>query len=50
MLENELRKQQFLVYRDVDLGPPQGANPVVKKERELEGTKATGKPQAFILY
>ena len=46
--ENELRKQQVSgFYRDVDLGPPGRVetNPVVKKERDLEGTKATGKPQ-----
>ena len=48
MSENELRKQQVSgFYRDVDLGPPGRVetNPVVKKERDLEGTKATGKPQ-----
>jgi len=44
--ENELRKQQVNgFYRDVELGPP-GAdtnNELNKKERELDGTKKTGK-------
>ena len=44
--ENELRKQQVNgFYRDVELGPP-GAEPdneLEKKERELDGTKKTGK-------
>ena len=46
--ENELRKQQVSgFYRDVELGPPGmvGTNELDKKERELEGTKATGKQQ-----
>jgi len=49
MPENELRKQQVSgFYRDVELGPPGAVdtnNELKKKERELEGTKATGKPQ-----
>jgi hypothetical protein len=44
--ENELRKQQVNgFYRDIELGPP-GAdtnNELNKKERELDGTKKTGK-------
>jgi hypothetical protein len=44
--ENELRKQQVSgFYRDVELGPP-GTDingELSKKERELEGTKKTGK-------
>ena len=44
--ENELRKQQVSgFYSDIDLGPP-GAEPdneLEKKERELDGTKKTGK-------
>ena len=46
MSENELRKQQVSgFYTDVELGPP-GAEPeneLEKKERELDGTKKTGK-------
>ena len=46
--ENELRKQQVSgFYRDVELGPP-GAmtnNELEKKERELEGTKKSGKAE-----
>jgi hypothetical protein len=46
MSENELRKQQVAgFYRDIDLAPP-GAdvnNELEKKERELDGTKKTGK-------
>ena len=47
MSENELRKQQVNgFYTDVELGPP-GTDvtngDVEKKERELEGTKKTGK-------
>ena len=44
--ENELRKQQVSgFYRDVELGPPgtDSNNELEKKERELEGTKKTGK-------
>jgi hypothetical protein len=44
--ENELRKQQVSgFYRDVELGPPGTPlnNDLEKKERELEGTKKTGK-------
>ena len=47
--ENELRKQQVSgFYRDVELGPP-GAmtnNELEKKERELEGTKKSGKAES----
>ena len=46
--ENELRKQQVSgFYRDIELGPPGmvGTNELEKKERELEGTKATGRQQ-----
>ena len=47
MSENELRKQQVSgFYTDVELGPP-GTDvtngEIEKKERELEGTKKTGK-------
>ena len=46
MSENELRKQQVNgFYTDVELGPP-GSNindELNKKERELEGTKKTGR-------
>ena len=45
--ENELRKQQVSgFYSDVELGPPGTAvtnGELEKKERELEGTKKTGK-------
>ena len=45
--ENELRKQQVNgFYSDVELGPPGTAvtnGELEKKERELEGTKKTGK-------
>jgi len=44
--ENELRKQQVNgFYRDVELGPPGNVekNDLEKKERELDGTKKTGK-------
>ena len=46
--ENELRKQQVGgFYRDVELGPPGVAtnNELEKKERELEGTKRSGKQE-----
>ena len=46
--ENELRKQQVGgFYRDIDLGPPGYAvnNELEKKERELEGTRASGRAQ-----
>ena len=46
--ENELRKQQVSgFYRDVELGPPGVAtnNELEKKERELEGTKRSGKQE-----
>jgi hypothetical protein len=44
--ENDLRKQQVSgFYKDIELGPPaQIENKVDEKERELEGTKKTGKP------
>ena len=44
--ENELRKQQVSgFYRDVELGPPGVVtnNDLEKKERELDGTKKSGK-------
>ena len=44
--ENELRKQQVSgFYRDVELGPPGSVerNELEKKERELDGTKKSGK-------
>ena len=44
--ENELRKQQVSgFYSDVELGPPgtETNGELSKKERELEGTKKTGK-------
>jgi hypothetical protein len=44
--ENELRKQQVNgFYRDVELGPPgtDTNNELDKKERELDGTKKTGR-------
>jgi len=44
--ENELRKQQVSgFYRDVELGPPgtDSNGELEKKERELDGTKKTGK-------
>ena len=44
--ENELRKQQVSgFYRDVELGPPGHVekNDLEKKERELEGTRKSGK-------
>ena len=47
--ENDLRKQQVSgFYADVELGPP-GADPdneLDKKERELDGTKKTGKNES----
>jgi hypothetical protein len=48
MSENELRKQQVSgFYRDVELSPPSSVeqNEVEKKERELDGTKKTGKQE-----
>ena len=44
--ENELRKQQVSgFYRDVELGPPGNVerNELEKKDRELDGTKKSGK-------
>ena len=44
--ENELKKQQVNgFYRDVELGPPgtDTNNELAKKERDLEGSKKTGK-------
>ena len=44
--ENELRKQQVNgFYRDVELGPPgtDSNDELAKKERDLEGSKKTGK-------
>ena len=46
--ENELRKQQVSgFYRDVELGPPNTTtqNEVEKKERDLDGTKKSGKQE-----
>lgn len=46
--ENELRKQQVSgFYRDVELGPPGNVekNDLEKKERDLDGTKKTGKQE-----
>jgi len=48
--ENELRKQQVNgFYRDIDLAPPGNVeqNDVEKKERELDGTKKTGKQETM---
>ena len=48
MSENELRKQQVNgFYADVELAPPSNTtqNDVEKKERELDGTKKSGKPE-----
>ena len=50
--ENELRKQQVSgFYRDVELGPPGmlNKNDLEKKERELDGTKKTGKQETCTL-
>ena len=48
--ENELRKQQVSgFYRDIELAPPGNVeqNDVEKKERELDGTKKTGKQETM---
>ena len=48
--ENDLRKQQVAgFYSDVDLGPPAITtnDDVSKKEKELEGTKKSGKQQTM---
>jgi hypothetical protein len=48
MSENDLRKQQVNgFYSDVELGPPSVTNndDLTKKERELDGTKKTGKQE-----
>ena len=50
MSENELRKQQVNgFYIDVDLAPPSNVeqNSVEKKERELDGTKKSGKQETI---
>ena len=50
MSENELRKQQVNgFYVDVDLSPPSNVeqNSVEKKEKELDGTKKTGKQETM---
>jgi len=50
MSENELRKQQVNgFYVDVDLAPPSNVeqNSVEKKEKELDGTKKTGKQETI---
>jgi len=48
--ENELRKQQVNgFYSDVDVGPPgedSTSDEIAKKERELDGTKKTGKNES----
>ena len=49
MSENELRKQQVSgFYRDVELAPPSSVekNDLEKKERDLDGTKKTGKQES----
>ena len=46
--ENDLRKQQVSgFYSDIDLGPPgpDTNNELTKKERQLEGTKKTGRQE-----
>ena len=48
--ENDLRKQQVAgFYSDVELGPPAMTtnDEVSKKEKELEGTKKSGKQQTM---
>ena len=50
MSENELRKQQVSgFYRDVELGPPGHVekNDLEKKERELDGTKKSGRQESI---
>ena len=50
MSENELRKQQVNgFYVDIDLAPPSSVeqNSVEKKEKELDGTKKTGKQETI---
>jgi hypothetical protein len=50
MSENELRKQQVNgFYVDVELAPPSSVeqNSVEKKEKELDGTKKTGKQETI---
>jgi len=50
MSENELRKQQVNgFYKDVELAPPGNVeqNDIEKKERELDGTKKTGKQETM---
>jgi hypothetical protein len=50
MSENELRKQQVNgFYVDVDLAPPSSVeqNSVEKKEKELDGTKKSGKQETI---
>ena len=49
MSENELRKQQVNgFYRDIELAPPSNVekNDLEKKERDLDGTKKTGKQES----
>ena len=48
--ENELRKQQVSgFYRDIELAPPSSVeqNSVEKKEKELDGTKKSGKQETI---
>ena len=50
MSENDLRKQQVNgFYSDIELGPPRTRtnNDLEKKERELDGTKKTGKQETM---
>jgi hypothetical protein len=50
MSENELRKQQVSgFYRDIELAPPSSVeqNSVEKKEKELDGTKKSGKQETI---
>jgi len=50
MSENELRKQQVNgFYVDIDLAPPSSVeqNSVEKKEKELDGTKKSGKQETI---
>jgi len=50
MSENELRKQQVSgFYRDIEMAPPSNVeqNSVEKKEKELDGTKKSGKQETI---
>ena len=53
MSENELRKQQVNgFYRDVDLAPPgtDTNDELAKKERDLEGSKKSGKERTSLYF